>query len=213
MKFHRTALALTIALIVGAAALVAPSAAGDDPMVSIEIDGAAALKEDLNQYPARAQRILVRALNRAIASSRTAMVREIAADTHLKSKDVRDALVMRQATINRPEASLEASLKRIPLFKFGAKASSRGVSHKGRSGRIPDAFIATTKSGHQGVFRRAVGANRRGPAPHHSQLPIIELKGPSLGRVFEKFRPIGLARAEEAFRTNLEHELSRIRGD
>jgi len=194
-------------------------------MATIEMQGADAIEIDLRDYPARVTRATVRALNRAIGSGQSVMTKEIAADTGLKQKDVRDALVKREATASRPEASLAATLKRIMLIKFGAKGPTptrgkgRGVTYrlKGGKGRVESAFIATMKSGHTGVYRRA-GAMQRGAAgPSASarksagawsgNLPIIELKGPSIGQVFKKFRAAGLARALEVFQKNFDHEL------
>jgi copper oxidase (laccase) domain-containing protein len=79
----------------------------------------------------------------------------------------------------------------------------------GRS-RVSNAFIATMHSGYRGVFARVPGAGRRGPKPDRSQLPIVELYGPSIGHVFKKYRPAGLARTREAFETAFEHELNRL---
>ena len=96
-------------------------------------------------------------------------------------------------------AQLAASLKRIPLIRWNARQVGRGVSYrlKGGRGRHPNAFIAAMRSGHRGVFVRGT---TRG-------LPIKELFGPSLGHVFQKYRPEGEARVEEVFRTTLDHEL------
>lgn len=175
-------------------------------MATIEVQGDEAIEIDLRDMPAKVTRATVRALNRAIHSARTVMVRAMAGDTGLKSKDVRDAVVVREAFATRPEVSLAASRKRLMLIKFGAKGPvpsrgrGRGVTYRlrGGSGRVENAFIATMTSGHTGVFRRA-GTQRLG---------IIELKGPSLGRVFAKFRPQGLARALEVFQKNFDHELA-----
>ncbi len=160
----------------------------------------------VSEYRRQIPIAMVRAMNRAIGSGRTAIVKEMARDTGLKSKDVRDALVMREASIGRPVASLSAPLKRIPLIKFGARGPEpsrgrgRGVSYNlGAGGRrtLPHAFIATMGTGHRGVFmRRAKG-----------RLPIRELQGPSLGHVFNKYREVGIARMEEAFVKNFDHEL------
>jgi len=117
---------------------------------------------------------------------------------------------MREASASRPEASLGASIKRIPLMKFNAKGPvpsrgrGRGVTYRlrGGRGRVENAFIATMKSGHVGVFRRAGKA----------RLGIVELFGPSLGQVFKKFRPAGLARAWEVFQKNFDHELDFVKG-
>src|SRR5262245_45053392 len=106
----------------------------------------------LHEIPDHAGRASVRAQNRAIASARTFMTRAIAADIGLKAKDVREALRMTQASLQRPFAALAAGLKRIALYKFGAKGpvpsrgKGRGVTYKigagGRS-RVERAFIAS----------------------------------------------------------------------
>lgn len=168
---------------------------------------------------------IVRAMNRAIDSGRTVMVREIAKDTKLKSKTVRDALIdgTRMATVSRPVASVSAPAKRIPLIDFGARGPNgssasdpipsrgrgRGVSYNAGGGRrtIPDAFIARTRSGHVGVFVRAGAGARKSPGAWSKNLPIRQLFGPSLGHVFNKYRDIGIARMQEAFVKNFDHEM------
>jgi hypothetical protein len=157
----------------------------------------------------------VRAINRAIGSANTAMLRVIAQDMGVKVGDVREKIRTQQATPDRRRARLYASAKRIPLIAFGAKGPEpsrgrgRGVSVKTGSGRrtIPNAFIATMQSGHRGVFQRVAGAARRhGPLPHRSQLPIRELFGPSIWKVFLKYQHVGIARGEEQLIKNLQSE-------
>lgn len=186
-------------------------------MASIEVDGAAVVDLDLAGQPAKVDRAFIRAANRSIKSGRTLMTRLIAADTGLKSKDVRDAISLREATGPNPIASIRARAKRIPLIKFGAKGPmpsrgrGRGVSYrlKGSKGRIEHAFLAKTRrqadgSGgeHLGVFVRA-GKKR---------LPIKEKFGPSIGQVFSKHRQQGLARTLEVFDNNFDHEMDFIAG-
>jgi len=109
-------------------------------------------------------------------------------------------------------ASLGASLKRISLMKFHAKGpiptrgKGRGVTYRlnGGKGRLAHAFIATMESGHQGVFERSPGKFMR---KSKTRQAIHEKYGPSIGQVFRKFRPVGLARALEVFQTNFDHEL------
>lgn len=175
-------------------------------MVSVSIEGNDTVSANLAAYPEATTRATVRALNRAMASARTVMVREIARDMGLKAKDVREVMVLREAHAGRLEATLEASAKRIPLIDFKARGpepshgKGTGVRYRLPGGRnhAPHAFIATTRSGHRGVFqRRGLG-----------RLPIVELAGPSLVRVFKKHRALGLARAQEAFVQNFGHELA-----
>lgn len=175
--------------------------------LTLELIGAKDYTSRLQAYPNKATRALVRTLNRGINSARTFMVQNIARETGLKSKDVRDALKLKEANATRLEASLGASLKRLMLIKFGARGPEpsrgrgRGVSYRLASSRHgnrhPNAFIATMRSGHRGVFVRS-GASR---------LQIRELPGPSLGAVFAKYRPAALSRAQEMMDKNLAHEL------
>lgn len=172
--------------------------------------GSEAIQIDLRDYSLKVHRATVRALNRAIKSGQSVMVKAIAGDTGLKQKDVREAISLREATLFKPEASLGATLKRIKLMQFGAKGPqpSRGRGHgvtyrlKGGRGRVENAFIATMQSGHVGVFKRAGTA----------RLGITELKGPSIGQVFSKFRPTGVSRALEVFQKNFDHELQFVKG-
>jgi len=187
-------------------------------MPSITIDGLDTVVADLQGVIVRKPQAIVRALNRAIGSARTVMVREIARDIGLKSAAVRDALPVRLATANQPSATLAASLTRIPLIQFNARGpepsrgKGRGVSYKLQGGRnqLPHAFIATMGSGHRGVFARSETKFMRYQKPtwKKKRQAIQELFGPSLGHVFAKYHPLGLARAQEAFLTNFDHEMA-----
>lgn len=172
--------------------------------MQLHIEGDAALIADFRDFPGRTTRAMVRALNRALVSGRTVMVRAMAGDVGLRQTAVRTALRQRDATFQRPSAELGASLKRIPLIQFNARGPepSRGrgrVTYKlGASrGHVPGAFIATMGSGHRGVFTRRT----------RQRLPIQELFGPSLGRVFAKYRPQVLEAMHASFLKNFDHEL------
>ncbi len=157
----------------------------------------------IKQLKTRALPAIARALNRSIASGKTEMVRAIADDMRLKQSDLRDKLLITPATPQRLVATLAASKKRIPLMLFGARGpvpsrgKGRGVTARTATGRYPTAFIATMPTGHVGVFQRK----------NKGRLPIKELFGASIGHVFEKYRPQGLARAEEQLVKNISHEL------
>src|SRR5258708_18881327 len=72
-----------------------------------------------------------------------------------------------------------------------------------RSTLFPYTTLFRSPSGHRGVFRRMGSA----------RLPIQELRGPSLVRVFEKFLPLGAARAQESLMTNLRSEIAFARSE
>lgn len=174
---------------------------------SLEIKFAAAAAEAaLQRYPQRTQKATMRALNRALTTGHATLARLVAQDMGLKVSDVKAAIKSTEATSSRLEVRLAASLKRLPLIKFGARGpepsrgKGRGVSYRiGTQGRtrIETAFIATVGAGHRGVFVRK----------GKSRLPIRELFGPSLGGVFAKYRPQGITAMREAFDARLAHEL------
>lgn len=126
-----------------------------------------------------------RALNRTATTARAQMARLISQDLGIPVNQVRDQLVIAEARPDFLISKVIATGKRIPLIDLKAKGPEpsrgrgRGVTYKlrGNTTRIPNAFIAQMRSGHRGVFKR-VGRGR---------LPIVELRGPSLPRVFTKF--------------------------
>lgn len=182
----------------------------------ITIEGAERVAMELGEMPERATRAMVRAMNRAIASGRTVMVREVARDTGLTQAVVRAAMRMQEATWGRPIAELAASLRPLSLSKFGARQTTRGVTANlgpGGGGRkvYPNAFLATMRSGHTGVFERQLPSTRKSPGAWGKNLPIGEKHGPSIGHVFRKYRPLGISRVEEQFEKEFDHEL-KVRG-
>jgi hypothetical protein len=155
----------------------------------------------------RAPLAAARALNKSIASVQTQAVRDVAGDLGIAQKDVRRGMAIQRATRATLRATLTVTGRRIPLIAFRARGPepSRGrgrVTYRiGASPRttVAGAFIARMLSGHRGVFkRRAV-----------PRLPIVELFGPSLPRVFTRAK-IAAARtrlAGELLAKNLAHEI------
>lgn|SRR5574341_2426653 len=168
-------------------------------------------RDELAKLEQFAPKAVARALNRGILAARTLMVRNVARDMGLRVGDVREQVRVYEA---HPKASgdqaeltarLETGLVRLPLIDFRAKGPepSRGKG-KGVSWRIgptakrdPQAFIATMRSGHRGVFKRESKA----------RLGIFELFGPSLGHVFIKYEPEARERGIEQFSKTLASEL------
>lgn len=176
------------------------------PQITIALDNRN-LEQGLTRLALNAPRAIARALNRSIASARTAVASPIAKDMGLKVGDVRDALKIREAVPSdgRMVATLYASKTRIPLIDFGAtgpepsRGKGRGISSRMRGGarRYPHAFFATVGNGHRGIFERKTKA----------RLPIRELRGPSIVHVFAKYAAVGLARGQEQLVKNLQSEL------
>lgn len=133
-----------------------------------------------------AEKALPRALNKVIAQVRTAAAREMRdAGYNLKVSDIKKGLSTYAATSGNLTAKVIASGRPIPLIKYGARQTSKGVSVDVLHGRklIAGAFIATMPSGHTGVYVR-MGNQHKKVAKNGrivwSGLPIKELFGPSV---------------------------------
>jgi len=165
-----------------------------------------ALQNDLLEMGQQAPLIMARALNRAAVSGQTAMVKAVSADTGIAAKNVKREIRIDKANRTSPMVALTIAGRRIPLIAFSARGPEpsrgrgRGVSYRlpGGRGRVPNAFIATMGSGHRGVFKR------RG----RKRLAIVELRGPSLPHVFEKFLPRFREAAQVSLVKNLAAEIS-----
>lgn len=191
------------------------------PMVQVKLQTANVLGK-LQQLGAAAPSAIARALNRSIASAKTAMVSAVASDMGLKVSDVRGRIGTVEASApDRLKATLTASPARVPLIDFNARGPepSRGkgggvtARMPGGAGRYPNAFIATMRNGHRGVFARVGSGSRRSIGAWSTNLPIKELRGPSIEHVFVKHVDVGLARGQEQLVKNLQHELQyAIRG-
>jgi len=154
---------------------------------------------------------LLRALKRGTKAAGTLANRVVSKDMGIKVSDVRARIRLENPNAQTLSGKLHASLKRIPLIKFGARGPEpsrgrgRGVTYKGKGGRSrhPHAFIATMPGGTRGVFERKEGAGR---------LPVRQLYGASIGRVFDEHRKEIMARGEEQVLAELDHQLDRIFG-
>jgi hypothetical protein len=181
---------------------------------SVQLDTSAAVSA-FEALGWKANIAVSRALNRTATSERAALSRAIASDMGLNVGTVKDAISIEQATAGRLSVRIVAKGKRIPLIDFKAKGPEpsrgrgRGVVAKlpGGRGQYAHAFIATMRSGHRGVFQRVPNGSRHGAAPNRSQLPIYELFGPSIVKVFEKQVPVGEARRTDLLLQNVQHEL------
>lgn len=138
------------------------------------------------------------AIPRVITSSRTAIVKAIAADIAVpqgklyrkgnRRRPVSTALVRGSGVVTGGRVTIDKG--RLPLGRFSPKQHWKGgksggrvrtrVSYKiskgGARQKIQDAFLVEMASGYQGLFRREGKA----------RLPLYELHGPSVPEVAEK---------------------------
>jgi uncharacterized FlaG/YvyC family protein len=142
------------------------------------------IRRMLRDIPNAMPKVISRGINRTTTSTRAEIARQISAEVKITQSAVKKGIKVTKATQTRWQADLDLFAKRIPLIKFGAKQLKKGVSYRiSKSGgrkKITDParpFIQTLPSGHKGVFRRKTPGTKR--------LPIVQLKGPSIGGVFE----------------------------
>ena len=135
------------------------------------------LERELRGFPKNSlPKVMSRALNRTGTEARTKVSRVFSRKLGLKVKDIRERVTLTRASYRNWRSVVKISRKRIPLIRFGARETNKGITYKKAGERvlIRHAFKATMKSGHTGVFKRKLSA----------RLPISELRGPSLGQVF-----------------------------
>ena len=163
------------------------------------------LDQSLKRYPKAA----AAGINRAARGTFTLSVRLIQQDLGASTqKAIRSNLYLKAATADRPRAELaarSAKKERIPIFQLNPRPKTvtrrrpvGGVRYGKRNTVIPGSFIARTKSGHMGVFKRK-GAKR---------VPIRELFGPSIALIFSR-RKIQ-AQISDYLQTKLPQEIPRV---
>lgn len=162
-------------------------------------------------------RAATRAINRTLTTVRAAAAREIATDIGVPATAVKKALAVTKARFRHLEGLITITGRRIPLSALRptgpepSRGKGQGVSYAlgGSRRRIREAFLATLKSGHRGVFRRVPPSLRKSRGAWSKNLPIIELFGPSIPRVAGKttirslLRTLGMA----TYVRNLKHEV------
>jgi hypothetical protein len=177
----------------------------------------------------RAPLAMMRALNKSIASARVQAARDIGKNTGLPrnrivgEKPENKLIWLREARLDQLSAQLIANPVRVKLTYYGAsgplpsRGKGRGVTSKLKGGTriIPGAFLMKMRSGHVGVMRRWPLPSRKKSEPEPGKkstawsknLPVFELRGPSIVSVFEKYAYEAAARGLVQLKKNLAHEL------
>jgi hypothetical protein len=111
-----------------------------------------------------AERVLTRAVNKVGTAARTRIARQVAQQVNVKISELRERnITLQKANYRLLEARIHISGRRIPLMKFAARQTRKGVSYAiRRGGRLMmlGAFLATMTSGHRGVFARRYAEGR-----------------------------------------------------
>lgn len=124
---------------------------------------------------------LMRAVKDTGRAVSTGMNRGIREKLFIKKADVDESIDVKYGSPSNPSATIKLAGKRIPLKRFGARQTKRGVTYRisrvGKSrSRIPDAFGPDIDALGNHVYRRS-GRDR---------FPLLKLFGPSLPAVFEE---------------------------
>jgi hypothetical protein len=142
-------------------------------------------------------------INRTLQPAKTQINREMRKTLNIKAAYLNKYIDIERATRQKWYGRVMLSTERITLMDFDAKVQMGerwivksgqdfaspetgpiGISYKIKKGGkreiIKSAFIATMKSGHQGVFKRT----------GKSRLPIQEKFGPSIGLVFDRAKTV-----------------------
>lgn len=141
----------------------------------------------------KAERIIVRALNFAIARANTVAKRRVAKERNLKVGTAAKGIKMHRAKPGRLMAELRATGAPIPLIETkGAKTQTkRGVKANPGSGRrlFEGAFLARGRTGRLGVYERVFRTQRerakylareKDGRVYYSEFPIREIRLPSI---------------------------------
>ena len=159
------------------------------------------LRRELHDGPAKVRRIVVRAVNKIARKARTKIIRAVTGELNLTQAEVRNRNIrMRLANYETTAATITVTGRRIPLRRFGARQTRRGVSYAIRRGKrqvAAGSFLATMPSGHAGVMRRKTTA----------RLPIAELYGPSVPVAMEGIAELSRGVLERALSNDLAVEI------
>ena len=158
-------------------------------------------------------KVAIRAVNKTLAKAKTAAGKMIRQRYFLKAGDMRRVISLYKATPVRPVALMRAKSPRLALPKFRVRQKAKGVQVRvlrSSGGKvIPGTFLATMRSGHEGVFQRidkVTGSGRQA---------ISELSGPSPAeliastKIFPRLRKKIQEELAPIYNRELGHELKR----
>ena len=182
------------------------------PDMSAEIDKRQlrSVQRMLAGIPRGMNKVIPRAINKVGVSGRKLIVDKVAADIPIKKGVLKKKNVkLKRASYYKWRAEINISGKRIPLIELKATERQKrgGIAYtirKGGGRRVhKQAFIATMRSGHRGVFARKGRGESRVP-----RLPIIEQRGPSVPQVFTNIREFAKGLLEKRLAAKLSAELT-----
>lgn len=165
-------------------------------------------------------------INRALIATRTAASKDIRADYNVAAAEIRATFSLNRASRDRLEGLALSSGFRIPLSRFGARQTRRGVTVNVRKStgrqRLKRGFFGRGILPSTRLFRRTggpkvqpqkgsyAGKMKRDGSPLLRE-PVEQLWGPSVPQMLQRVGVLDrvMARAEDVYVRTLEHELRR----
>lgn len=181
------------------------------------------LKREYSGLPdSTIHKAIARALNRTASSAKSQASKEIRQVYKIGTKWIKDRIKITNAKSGTLEARVWAEGSPIPALAFAKWSKRNGVTLnvKGQRKKLPGAFMATMKSGHQGIFIRSQSSRtymagqlqtrrQRVQAWPKSDTPIGEVMSVGVPTAFSNKAVINAleAKARDYFPTVLAHEL------
>ena len=189
-------------------------------MLTIQADEAKIrrVQKTLAAFPRAAGKVISRAINKVATGARAEVVRAIAGQIAVKQSELRAQNVrLDKASYRLWRAQVRVTGRRIPLKRFGARQTRRGVTYRirksGGRGTATGAFLAIMDTGHVGVFGRRPGWTHRFPRGRASGrkhgLAIQELYGPSVPEVMKNAVDLAAERLDRRIAERLDAEIDR----
>lgn len=166
-----------------------------------------------------------RALNRAIDSSKTALVNAVHEDYTLGKSKIRKTTSVKKSNAGNLEGAIYSKGKAIPLLEFKVTPSSINPKRKvplkvsvrrGSSKAIPNIFIANDTGGHKRIFERTgkFSVNSKGNYAGKRREKLEAKFGPSVPFMAgnKDVADIITERAAEQLQSRIDHEINRLLG-
>lgn len=169
--------------------------------VSVQTDVAEAVRRLGRDVERKALRAAAWSINRVADNVRAEAVREIAAETSIPSRMVRQKIIVRRATPDRLIAEVEAKPYSPNIGLMGGRQTKVGVSAKawGKRRVYPRTFLNP-----RGTGKALVREDRE-------RYPLRPIRGPSVRKTFmtERIQQRLYAVIEQRWRPTFERELAR----
>ena len=170
-------------------------------MITIDLTGLDRFAAGYAKKASAVRPVVVRVLNRAGDQAATALGRQLAKETGLGVRQVRDSMRAKRASQYDLVYVIIVSGGAVPLSEFAPRETRKGVSANpwGKRRVFPGTFQGVAGAR---VFRR-VGKSR---------LPIKQLYGPDLAKEVDRGQSVDVVTnvVQEAFSKRIAHEVSRL---